>query len=346
MENPTSLVVLSGEHPTLPLAEVQAILSAHKISFSINQVSYKIVELEIQPDALQKVSGRGAFVDKTLVEIFHSSPSVHDIEKGLRSVDLSRYLGPEDTFSMRVSRFGGVSGALARPRLESHVGGLLAKSTGARVNLSSPAKLFHGILSGASFYFGLVGYERPAGIVHARRPRKRAVFHPSTMMPKLARCMVNLSGIVDGTIFLDPFCGVGGILVEASLLGCQVVAMDAVRRMVRGSRRNLSHFRLSSIGFLRGDARRIPLNRVEAIATDPPYGTGASTLKSTTKNILTEFLPEAHTILPAGRKMVIASPKGTQTMDLAENSGFRINGRHEVYVHRRLTREILVLESK
>ncbi|HZY93503.1 MAG TPA: methyltransferase domain-containing protein [Candidatus Bathyarchaeia archaeon] len=345
MENPTSLVVLSGEHPTLPLAEVRGILSAHKIDFNINQVSYKIVELDVQPDALRKISERGAFIDKTLIEIFHSSPSVQDVTKGLRSVDLSPYLGPEDNFSVRVSRFGGVHGELARPKLESYLGGLLATSTGARVNLSNPAKHFHGILTGSLFYFGLVGYERPAGMVHARRPKRRAVFHPSTMMPKLARCMVNLSGIVDGSIFLDPFCGVGGILVEASLLGCQVVAIDAVKRMVRGSRRNLSHFGLSSIGFVRGDARKIPLNRVEAIATDPPYGTGASTLKSTTKNILTEFLPEAHSILPVGRKIVIASPKGTQTMDLAENAGFKITGRHEVYVHRRLTREILVLES-
>ena len=81
------------------------------------------------------------------------------------------------------------------------------------------------------------------------------------------------------------------------------------------------------------------------IATDPPYGTGASTLKSTTKNILKEFLPEARSALVEHGRLVVASPLGTGTPDMAESSGFEVVDRHEVYVHRRLTREILVLEA-
>ena len=173
----------------------------------------------------------------------------------------------------------------------------------------------------------------------------RPSFHPSKMVPKLARSMVNLSQAVTGSTFLDPFCGVGGILLEAGLLGCQVMGVDALRRMTRGSRRNLKHFGMDPLGLVRGDARYLPIRNVDAIATDPPYGTGASTLKSTTRNILKDFLPNAHSILPKGRRAVIASPVGTKTPDIAEASGFRVMDRHEVYVHRSLTREILVLEA-
>jgi tRNA (guanine10-N2)-dimethyltransferase len=166
------------------------------------------------------------------------------------------------------------------------------------------------------------------------------------MMPKLARCLVNLSRVVDDTVFLDPFCGVGGLLVEASMLGCKVVGIDALKRMLRGSRKNMSHFNLKTFGFLRADARKLPLKNVGAIATDPPYGTGASTLKSTTRKIMIDFLPEAREILGTGCRTVIASPKGTGGEDIAKDSGFSISEKHEIYVHRRLTREILVLEAK
>jgi len=94
---------------------------------------------------------------------------------------------------------------------------------------------------------------------------------------------------------------------------------------------------------VKGDARKIPLTRVEAIATDPPYGTQASTLKSSTRRILEDFLPRAREILPPGNRVVVASPLGTGSASVAEDSGFKVLDRHLVYVHRSLTREILVL---
>jgi tRNA (guanine10-N2)-dimethyltransferase len=346
MDGPTRIFfILSGEHPTLPLAEVRAILEAHKIPFQITGSFYKLLELDTSPDAVKAIFGRGGFVDETGVEIFHSDPNISEIDSQVKSADFARYLTEKDSFSVRVLRFGGVSKETSRVKLEAHLGWLLKKETGAEIDLEEPGKLFHGMLAGPYFHLGLVAHQRTAGSVESRRPKKRPAFHPSTMMPKLARCMVNLAQVVDGTVFLDPFCGVGGILLEASLLGCQAVGMDALKRMVRGSRRNLRHFEMKPLGLVRGDARSVPLKGVGAIATDPPYGTGASTLKSTTRNILLDFLPQARGLLSNGSRAVIASPVGTGTPDIAQSAGFRVADRHEVYVHRRLTREILVLEA-
>jgi len=94
------------------------------------------------------------------------------------------------------------------------------------------------------------------------------------------------------------------------------------------------------------DARRIPITKVGAIATDPPYGTGASTLKATTKEILRDFLPEAREILETNHRAVVVSPLGTGVSALAEDSGFKVLEDHRVYVHRSLTREILVLSKR
>ncbi|MBO0888011.1 hypothetical protein J2P12_02815, partial [Candidatus Bathyarchaeota archaeon] len=346
MDEPTSVfLVLSGEHPTLPMAEMKAILDANNIPFTLTGSFYKLAEIRANIDAVKKVGGRGAFIDEVGREIVHSKPTIPEIDDAVKSSNITHYLGEKDTFNIRVLRFGGVSKETSRVKLEGHLGWLINTITGAKVDLENPTHQFRGIFSGPLFHLGLIAHQRPADFVASRRPRKRPAFHPSTMQPKLARSMVNLSSVVPGTKFMDPFCGVGGILIEAGLLGCQLIGMDAAGRMLRGSRRNLRHFEMKPLGLLRGDARNIPVRYVEAIATDPPYGTGASTLKSTTKNILKEFLPGAHSILTKQRRLVIASPLGTGTPDIAESAGFRIVDHHEVYVHRRLTREILVLEA-
>jgi tRNA (guanine10-N2)-dimethyltransferase len=343
ISSPRFFFVLSGEHSTLPIAELKAILRAYHIDYKIVGSFYKLVEVQGDIEKLKSIASRGGYVDEMGQEILHTADNLKSIKEAIESVDLTPYLSPQDSFSVRILRFGGVSKRLSRVHLESYVGKLIAEKTRARVDLRSPKKPIRGTLAGSLLHLGLIMYQRPKGSVHRRRPRKRAVFHPSTMPPKLARCLVNLSEVKDGETFLDPFCGVGGIVIEASLLGCNVVGIDALLRMVRSARRNLAHFGLASYGLIRGDARNIPLQGVDGIATDPPYGTGASTLKSTTKDILASFLPEAKNILSPSGKVVFASPLGTGAVGLAESRGFKVLDRHELYVHRSLTREILVL---
>ena len=346
MNDPTRVfVILSGEHPTLPLAEMSAILEANRISFKIARSFFKLVEIDADIHAVKTIADRGAFMDEVAEEIVHSGPTLDEIDDAVKSSDLPSYLQADESFSVRVLRFGGVSKEMPRVKLEGHLGWLMNKVTNAKVDLENPKRKFRGLLAGPYFHLGLIAHRRPDVFVADRRPRMRPSFHPSTMVPKLARSMVNLSQAVSGSTFLDPFCGVGGILLEASLLGCQVVGVDALGRMTRGSRRNLKHFGMDPLGLVRGDARRLPVRKIDAIATDPPYGTGASTLRSTTRNILKDFLPEAHSILSKGQRAVIASPVGTKTPDVAESAGFKVVDRHEVYVHRSLTREILVLEA-
>src|SRR5712692_373396 len=335
--------VVSGEHPTLPKAELLAILDAQRAEYMVKETAYKLVEVQASKVTPYEVAKRAGFTEEAGIEIFQSSPTIENIVRELESAPLAGFLSPQEGFSVRVARFGGASRSLSRNKLEPFLGELLVKKTRGRVDLRAPTKLFRGIITGKEFCFGLQTYRRPPGSIGSRRPRKRPAFHPSTMVPKLARCMVNLSQPIPGAVFMDPFCGVGGIALEACLLGCQVLGVDAVKRMLRGARRNLAHFGVSPLGLIRGDARKIPVNGVDAIATDPPYGTGASTLKSTTRQILHDFLPRAREILSPGARTVIASPVGTDCLGLAEKNGFELLDRHLVYVHRSLTREILVL---
>lgn len=58
--------------------------------------------------------------------------------------------------------------------------------------------------------------------------------------PKLARIMINLSGIEDGGTLWDPFCGSGVILLEGLLMGINAVGSDISGEAVASSEDNVA----------------------------------------------------------------------------------------------------------
>ena len=56
--------ILSGEHPTLPIAELKAILRAYSVDYKIVGNFYKHVEIEGRQDKLEQVAGRGGYFDE------------------------------------------------------------------------------------------------------------------------------------------------------------------------------------------------------------------------------------------------------------------------------------------
>src|SRR2546425_13319738 len=81
MNYPTRVfVILSGEHPTLPLAEMSAILDANRIPFKIAESFFKLVEIDADIDAVKTVADRVAFMDEIGVRIVHARPTLEQIE--------------------------------------------------------------------------------------------------------------------------------------------------------------------------------------------------------------------------------------------------------------------------
>jgi tRNA (guanine10-N2)-dimethyltransferase len=177
-----------------------------------------------------------------------------------------------------------------------------------------------------------------------RRPRKRPFFHPAAMPAKLARCMVNLAQPKAGDLVVDPFCGTASILVEAWLIGCRVLGFDVQTHMVRGSLRNLLHYSAKPEGITVADARHLPVAKVDCIITDPPYGRSATTLGQGTQKIIEDFLSAIRDMLPKGRRICMASPKSIRIGKIGKELGFKHIESHFVYVHRSLTREVVVFE--
>ena len=100
-----------------------------------------------------------------------------------------------------------------------------------------------------------------------------------------------LTGVTEGDLVLDPFCGTGGILIEAGIMGARVVGADIDERMVEGTIKNLNYCGVKDYEVFQADAREIELPyKVNAIATDPPYGISASTGGEESKNLYAQSL--------------------------------------------------------
>lgn len=336
--------VVSGEHEELPFAEIRAILNAESIPFRPVHCGPKLVILEAPENALDAVGRRSLMMQSCGPVVFESPPLTEEIMKELRDSSLPRMLEPGESFMVRTVRISGSDKRLSREGLERDLGReILARTRGTTVSLRDPDKAFLGVLSPDRFVLGLVRARRRRGEVSARRPRKRPFFHPSTMQPKLARCMVNLARARAGEILLDPFCGAGGHLIEGALIGCKVVGLDISRKMAEGAMRNLRMFGAHAEALILADARGLPVSEVDSITTDPPYGRASSTAGIDARNLLAGFLKAAASVLDVGHFMCIATPHTLNTSSLYESSGFQVAESYGVYVHRSLTRDMTVL---
>ncbi len=177
--------------------------------------------------------------------------------------------------------------------------------------------------------------------------------------PKLARLMINLSGVEPANAFLlDPFCGSGTILMEAGLMGFhEVVGGDISEKAIKDSGKNLrwifgeghkSDLRVSSAADLKLDGH------VDVVVTEPYLGPpqrGGET-KAQLENVGTDLemlylktFKNIHSLMKPKAKLVVAFPTfhGVNVMT-KPLPGFHLEERF-VYERagQRVQREILVL---
>ena len=342
--------ILSGEHDSLPAAEVRAIIESGGLNYRCQTENYRLLSMTANPRAMRLVSERSLMYDQCGILLAECTADPHEINRTVRNQDLQGLTRNSESFAVRAVRIGGVAKSIARVNLEREIGALIKELVPRlQVKLIAPDITFLCVLYESSFLFGLSGFKKPSGLMAPRRPRKRPVFHPSTMPPKIARCMVNLARSKPGSTFLDPFCGVGGILIEGAMIGCNVVGLDANQRMLRGARKNLEYFNLQPLGYVNADARTPPIRGrwgVDAIATDPPYGRGSSTMGVKMSNLIKDFLGQVGSLLAKDGHLCIAAPADVDISLYARDGGLTVKEEHLAKVHRSLTRRFAVLVNR
>lgn len=204
----------------------------------------------------------------------------------------------------------------------------------AKVDLKSPkSKIF--FIQGKSTYCCELIKEIKNNF-QERRAHKRPGFSPISLHPKLARAMVNLTGARRGSTVLDPFCGTGGILIEAALVGLKCVGYDISEKMVRKAAQNLSHFSQQNYKIEKRDA--ITLSNCNYVVTDLPYGKNTRISDHLYRNF---FLVLGQNLK---KRAVIGLPSNTDVKVLLKRTGLKLVGSYDYYIHKSLSKKIIVVQ--
>ena len=182
-----------------------------------------------------------------------------------------------------------------------------------------------------------------------RRPTDRPFVQPGSMAPLDARALVNIAGAGPETTVVDPMCGTGGLLLEAGLVGSDVIGVDAQWKMARGSRENLAELREEAgegfdgeVSVCRGDATALPLvdNAADTVVFDAPYGRQSKIARHELSDLVGGALREARRIAP--RAVVVADRSWDEA---AGEAGWTVERRFERRVHGSLVRHVHVLSG-
>ena len=206
------------------------------------------------------------------------------------------------------------------------------------VSLDHPETEYRAILSEDRCYFGKVLFCPDRGAYDLRNPGKRDFFHPGVMMPRMARTLINLTCAKNGDLLLDPFCGTGGILIEAEMLGMRSLGSDFDPMMICGSRQNVT-----SSDLMLADATDLPFGNqsFDAVVTDFPYGQSVCIKKiDTMDNLYADSLDEIRRVLKPGHRAVVVTHR-----DISDIASLHMTvlQHHEQRVHKSLTRRVIVL---
>jgi tRNA (guanine10-N2)-dimethyltransferase len=320
-------IELSGEHSTLPRAEALAAMEAERVHVRSAAFGPQLLRLETEGPAERALPrlGLAHFVCEEI-----ASGDFESIRSFARAVDLTGR-----TFRVRAR---GLGLDIDPQALERPLGADFART--GRVDLEAP-QIDYRLLVGEEFILGRAIHRVDRTRLEATKVARRPFSLPISLHPKYARALVNLARVPMAGTVLDPFCGTGGILLEAANMGLRAVGMDRERAMVVGARKSLR--RSDGIADLAiADAGRLPLRpgSVHGIATDPPYGRAASTRGEPVNALYARAFSELAEVIPRAGHVAAVLPN-EKSVELAAGS-LELVEDHPLRVHRSLVRHFCV----
>jgi len=317
------LFELSGENPTLPFAELEC----------VGKVIDQRLQVAVVESPVPELATRLAMTHVVSEYLGVCEPSVTSFSGLLRDLAIET----RQSFAGRAKKVHGsclTRNSCSQREFERLIGTMISGP----VSLKKPEIEYRAVLSEDRCYFGKVIFRVDRGRFDDRNPGRRDFFHPGVMMPRMARTLINLTCVQSGDVMLDPFCGTGGILIEAEMLGLWAAGSDFDPVMASGSRQNITNSDL-----LLADAACLPFSNrsIDAVVTDFPYGQSVCIRKTNTMDDLYDgALAEICRVLKTGRRAVVVTHR-----DISGIAGQRMTilQQHEQRVHKSLTRRILVL---
>ena len=317
------LFELSGENPTLPFAELTCVGTILEERLQVAVVNCH------HPEKARRL----AMTQVVLEYLGECEPGIPAFKNLLKELSITSTC----TFAGRAKKVHGGCNE-HNPSSQQEFERVIGDMISGPVSLNNPETEFRAILSEDKCYFGRVLFSINRSGYDARNPGKRDFFHPGVMMPRMARTLANIAGVQTRDQVLDPFCGTGGILLEAELLGATPIGSDFDPLMVKGSRQNVLNASL-----MLADATQLPFQEhsIDSVVTDLPYGQSVCIKKADTMdNLYANALDEIARVLKSGRRAVVVTHKDISAI---ARQHMTVLEKHEQRVHKSLTRRVLVL---
>jgi tRNA (guanine10-N2)-dimethyltransferase len=331
-------VLLQGDHPTLPHAELAALQAVH--GSQAKPLSTERVQLVPDAGPLEHMVHAAAWGEQ-----WHTAEcSDAGITEAAAAV-LARTDG-QGSGAVVVRRFGHKKSNLG-PVAARTIGGALADA-GHAIDLTLPDTRIYAWLGEGKLFVGKLMGE-PAGAFESRISNRRAHFSPVSMHPRRAAGLVHLARAPAGGRILDPFCGTGGIVMESARMGFDTWASDLDAQMVQGTMQTLTDVAetpLDATAF-QADIGDVPsmVGGIEGICTDLPYGGASSTHDEAIGQLYERAMQVFAEVLPRGGRAVVGHAKPS-LLSRAAQYGLIEREHHEEFVHRSLTRHYSVFERQ
>ncbi len=205
-----------------------------------------------------------------------------------------------------------------------------------KVNLKHPKTSFYFFFTEKFVVCGLLIKELTERFEDRKAHLMPGLFH-AAMHPRLARCMVNLTGIKKGVI-VDPFCGAGGLLVEAGIIGLKTRGYDIDESILKRAETNLKHFKIK-YKLQKADATNLS-KKILYLVADPPYS--ISTKGNNLGKLYSDFLINLKKIL--GKRAVICFPSFVNHQKLIRKAKLKSRQEFVYYLHKSLSKTVCVIE--
>ncbi len=321
---------LSGENYDFSLGELAGALEAGTAGFEFLERDFPGVVVDSEID----VGNRLGLCHNVYEHIF--SCDFEELDRVVASGILSKV--PVGRFRVRANIKRELD--LSKRDLESKIG----KYIDGTVDLAHPEHEVWALVANR-IHVGLLRMSIDRKALDSRKVQNRPFFSPVSLHPKYARAMVNLSRVKKGDTVLDPFCGTGGILIEAAKIGMDVIGSDIKAGMVEGSRQNLEHFKLEA-KLLRCDVSDIArhVECVDAVATDPPYGRSSSTAGRDADKVIDNGFAAIKDILKRKGYASIVLPN-EKMVEVGEGY-MKLVETYPIWIHKSLTRHFCVYRKE
>ncbi|MFW9845108.1 MAG: hypothetical protein ACFFD6_00035 [Candidatus Thorarchaeota archaeon] len=344
IELSTHFVIVSGEDIDLAKAEVDSLIGLTGVNAEISW-SGQLALIESEDSPVGFLLARGATIKEAGIVIGEGELSENSFD-WLSDDEIECHIDPSKSFSVRTKSLAVERYVEQREKLSALLGARIMRVTGASVSLNQPDINVLVLLTSERILVCISNASRLRHALQLREPGRKDFFHPSMMNSYLARTLCNLAGVQPSTLVLDPFCGGGGILCEAAIIGARTVGWDLNWRLILGARKNLDSISDSEACLLQADSRLPPLRArcFDAIVTDPPYGRASSTRGTKARALVQTFIEHVPDLVKGGGRLCVCGSREMGITGIMSDLDFDVLYQIPVYVHRGLTREVVTVQ--